>query len=106
MPSPTPPFHVVTSKTAGGNGLPNIYVADADGKKVAAVWGPENQRWDTAYLFAAAPALVAALEELLSSDREICATLHDRDANDRAINRQIAAERRAGEALVLARCRS
>lgn len=61
---PAGPYHVVTSKAGGGNGLPNIYVAAPDDKKLAAVWGGADQRFATAYLLAAAPALFQALDAI------------------------------------------
>lgn len=59
---PAGPYRVVTSKAGGGNGLPNIYIAAPDDKKLAAVWGGADQRFATGYLFAAAPDLFRALD--------------------------------------------
>jgi hypothetical protein len=59
---PAGPYRVVTSKAGGGNGLPNIYIAGPDDKKLAAVWGGADQRFATGYLLAAAPALFQALD--------------------------------------------
>lgn len=54
---------VVTSRHGGGNGLPYIYLQDELGAKRAAIWGSAAQRFDLAYLLAAAPDLYAALSE-------------------------------------------
>ncbi|TPL40649.1 hypothetical protein [Mesorhizobium sp. B2-4-6] len=58
---PTGPYAVLASKSGGGNGLPNLYVTDAGGRKIAAIWGGADERYATAYLLAAGPALVEAL---------------------------------------------
>lgn len=61
----------MTSKAGGGNGLPNIYIAAPDDKKLAAIWGGADQRFATAYLLAAAPALHQALEAINERIREV-----------------------------------
>jgi hypothetical protein len=68
---PAGPYRVVTSKAGGGNGLPNIYIAASDDKKLAAVWGGADQRFATAYLLAAAPALFQALDAITERIREV-----------------------------------
>lgn len=68
---PAGPYRVVMSKAGGGNGLPNIYVAAPDDKKLAAVWGGAEQRFATAYLLAAAPMLFQALDAINDRVREL-----------------------------------
>jgi hypothetical protein len=50
-------------------------------------------------IFAATPELYDALHELLTAHKEVHDTFNDRDANDRAVNRLIAAEKAGAEVL-------
>lgn len=48
------PYRVETSRTASHNGLPHVYIVDANGRKIAAVWGKAQERFHTAELLVAA----------------------------------------------------
>lgn len=57
---------VIMSKTVSQNGLHNVYVGRDDGRKVAAVWGGPEERYDLAYQFAASSSMLDSLEILVS----------------------------------------
>lgn len=46
-----------------------VYIADETGKKIATVFGGLAEKWDYAYLLAAAPDMLAALEKALPVQR-------------------------------------
>lgn len=62
--SPTP-FNVVESMTKTANGCGHIYLVDANGRKIAALWGTLDEKVANASLFIAAPELLDAAEGLL-----------------------------------------
>lgn len=55
-------FIVTQAASATANGTVPVYVETEDGRKAAAVWGKGDERYARAYLFAAAPELLAALK--------------------------------------------
>lgn len=57
-PAPAPyDFLAIGANASGGF---HLYVTDANGRKIAAVWGPAAEKEATARLFAGAPELLAA----------------------------------------------
>ena len=61
------PLGWVHSMTTTANGGFHCYLTDADGRKIAALWGKEAEKVANAHLFAAAPALLEALVALVDS---------------------------------------
>ena len=55
------PYTWLTLSAAPANGAFQLYILDADGRKIALVWGSRDERRATAALFAAAPAMRDAL---------------------------------------------
>lgn len=48
------PYTLVERGKAGSNGIKNLYIVDANGRTIAAVWGKPGEREATAALFVAA----------------------------------------------------
>lgn len=44
------PWHYSTSVTASNNGAAHVYIVDANGRKIAAIWGPWEEKMETAQL--------------------------------------------------------
>lgn len=65
-PAPAP-YGVVTSDTGSGNGMAHVYLVDANGRKIAAVWGQWDEKFETAHLLAGAPAMYQALRPRLNA---------------------------------------
>ncbi len=66
------PWDWIASSTPTNNGAHHVYVADNEGRKIAAIWGSNGERVNTARLVASAPELYEALqtlEQALNSDR-------------------------------------
>lgn len=59
------PWNWVASDNPSANGGFHVYVVDANGRKIAAVWGKTGEKEATAHKMAAAPAMFSAAEALL-----------------------------------------
>lgn len=59
------PWNWVASDSPSANGGFHVYVVDANGRKIAAVWGKTDEKTATAHQMAAAPAMFAAAQALL-----------------------------------------
>jgi hypothetical protein len=59
---PLGPFDWEASATFSNNGSFHAYVVDANRRKIAAIWGKQQEKAATAWLFSAAPDLLNALE--------------------------------------------
>lgn len=44
------PWDVVASLTVGNNGVGHVYLVDANGRKIAAIWGKTEEKEATANL--------------------------------------------------------
>ena len=60
------PWAWESSKVPGGRGGNNfnLYITDANGRKIAAVWGKPGEKEKTCKLIAAAPAMRKTLDEI------------------------------------------
>lgn len=65
------PIAWVTSAEPSPNNLFHLYLQDAGGRKIAALWGGSTEKVANANLFSAAADLLEALEELLGATEEI-----------------------------------
>lgn len=61
------PFNWQTSRTFDAKGVFNAYLLDANGRKIAAIWGRGEEKIATVHLLAAAPELLAALKEVVGA---------------------------------------
>lgn len=59
------PWNWVASDAPSANGGFHCYVVDANGRKIAAVWGKTDEKAATAHMMAAAPAMFLAADALL-----------------------------------------
>ena len=44
------PWRIAFSKTGSNNGKPHVYIEDANGRKIMAVWGKDDEKMQTAML--------------------------------------------------------
>lgn len=80
------PWNWVASDAPSANGGLHAYVVDANGRKIAAVWGKTGEKEATAHLMAAAPAMRAAAEALLAKIGDVTGIESERRAMMSALN--------------------
>lgn len=76
-PAPAPWDWAASGKPSSSNGLFNIYITDANGRKIAAVWGKPDEKEATCKLIVAAHSMLAALIMVRDADDD---TKEDGDA--------------------------
>jgi hypothetical protein len=55
------PWNIEWASTLAGGDVGHVYIVDASGRKITAIWGKTEEKEFTARLIAAAPDLYAAL---------------------------------------------
>lgn len=64
-PAPAP-WSLVSASQVDGRGDFHLYVADANGRKIAAIWTRGEEKLATGYLMEAAPDMLAALKKIIA----------------------------------------
>lgn len=67
--APTPWGFEAAGKLGGKNSGLNFYITDANGRKIAAVWGKRGEKQETTAMMIAAPELYAGLEAIALDKR-------------------------------------
>lgn len=81
MPRPAPlPYTCEPSGKPGSNGDFNLYICDASGRKIAAVWGRRGEKEATASLFLAGPKAIDVLRALVATGGNGAGFLQVREA--------------------------
>ena len=66
------PWGFESSEKPGGYGNHNMYITDADGRKIAAVWGKRGEKDATAAMMIGSLAMAAALEKIIEMNVQYC----------------------------------
>lgn len=86
------PWNWVGSAVTSANGMFHAYIIDANGRKIAAVWGKGDEKAATAHLMGAAPAMFKAAEALLEKIGHVTGIEPERAALIRALKDAVGEE--------------